>query len=235
MGNLFSTNKKRQITDVDRAVLSLKTQRRKLVEYQRKVESVIERETAAARELLKEKKKERALLCLKKKKYQEQLLQKVDAWIFNVEEQITNIEVVGRQKDVFDSLKSGHSTIKELQSEISIDDVQKLMDETAEAKEYQDEVNRILGEKLSSMEEDEVNAEFDKLEEELLDVDLPPVPVVPEQKLPTEVVEDEEELPEVPSEPVKVRGPTEETTELPDVPTRPVKERVAIREEPLTA
>lgn len=58
--------------------------------------------------------------------------------------QITNIEVVARQKDVFASLKSGHSAIKELQKEISLDDVQKLMDETAEAKEYQDVRHLIL-------------------------------------------------------------------------------------------
>lgn len=64
------------------------------------------------------------------------LKQNLNSLILGV--QITNIEVVGRQKDVFDSLKSGHSAIKELQSEISLDDVQKLMDETAEAKQYQD-------------------------------------------------------------------------------------------------
>ena len=39
---------------------------------------------------------------------------------------------------MFDSLKSGNAAIKALQSEINLDDVQKLMDETAEAQAYQD-------------------------------------------------------------------------------------------------
>ncbi|KAI9165484.1 hypothetical protein LWI28_014891 [Acer negundo] len=193
MGNLFV--KKPKITEVDRAILSLKTQRRKLAQYQQQLDAVIEAEKEAARDLIRQKRKDRALLALKKKKSQEELLKQVDTWIINVEQQLADIEITSKQKAVFDSLKAGTNAMKALQSEINLEDVQKLMDDTEEAKAYQDEINAILGEKLSAEDEEEILAEFENLETQLNLEDMPEVPTK----------EDSEEL---------------ENLDLPDVPTK---------------
>ncbi|KAG5245095.1 CHARGED MULTIVESICULAR BODY PROTEIN [Salix viminalis] len=195
MGNLFV--KKPKITDVDRAILSLKTQRRKLAQYQQQLEAVIEAEKQAAKDLIREKRKDRALLALKKKKTQEELLKQVDTWLINVEQQLADIELASKQKAVFESLKSGTDAIKAIQSEVNLDDVQKLMDDTAEAKAYQDEINAILGEKLSAEDEEEILAEFENLESQMAVQELPEVPA--------KVLSEEQEL----------------KLDLPDVPTKP--------------
>ncbi|XP_039015945.1 vacuolar protein sorting-associated protein 20 homolog 2-like [Hibiscus syriacus] len=90
MGNLLA--KKPKITEVDRAILSLKTQRRKLGQYQQQLEAVIEAEKQAAKDLIRENRKDRALLALKKKKAQEDLLKQVDTWLINVEQQVIETE-----------------------------------------------------------------------------------------------------------------------------------------------
>ncbi|PWA65513.1 SNF7 family protein [Artemisia annua] len=162
-----------------------------------KLDKVIEAEKEAAKALLREKKKDRALLALKKKKVQEDLLKQVDGWLVNVEQQLADIEIASKQKAVFESLKAGNNAMKAIQGEINLDDVQKLMDDTAEAKEYQDEINAILGEKLSAEDEEDVLAEFESLEAEMTVQDLPEAPL---------------------SEPSSTQD--EEKLDLPDVPTK---------------
>ncbi|KAL2629343.1 hypothetical protein R1flu_014029 [Riccia fluitans] len=237
MGNFFSS-KKVKVTEVDRAILALKTQRRKLTTYQKQLDVVIEKETEVARELLKQKKKDRALLTLKRKKAQEELSKKVDVWIMNVEQQLSDIEVSSRQKAVFESLKIGHKAVQDLQKEISIEDVQKLMEDSAEAKAYQDELNVVLGQQLTDEDDEAVLAELDDLEtamelEGLLDV--PAVPTTIPDKVPVEAEPEVEKSVKVLEEPIaeasdglqtlprkdvtKEDGEEDEDLDLPSVPT----------------
>ncbi|XP_068656580.1 vacuolar protein sorting-associated protein 20 homolog 2-like [Aristolochia californica] len=237
MGNLFV--KKPKITEVDRAILSLKTQRRKLGQYQQQLDKVIEAEKQAARDLIRDKKKDRALLALKKKKTQEELLKQVDSWLINVEQQLADIELSSKQKAVFESLKAGNEAMKAIQSEIKLEDVQRLMDETEEAKAYQDEINAILGEKLSAEDEEEVLAEFEDLETEITLQDLPQASVnskVTESLEKAEILEDDEAsenlvLPDVPTNKPVVH--TADSYEVKDASQAHSREKVL--EEPLPA
>ncbi|CAL9058850.1 vacuolar protein sorting-associated protein 20 homolog 2-like [Musa acuminata AAA Group] len=213
MGNIFV--KKPKITEVDRAILSLKTQRRKLAQYQEQLEAVIEAEKQAARDLIREKRKDRALIALKKKKTQEELLKKVDAWLINVEQQLADIELASKQKAVFDSLKAGSDAMKAIQNEISLEDVQKLMDDSAEAKAYQEEMNAILGDRLSAEDEEEVLAEFENLETEIT---LQSMPTVPAQSVSS--AQETKRTPEVqPEAESQAQREEDELLNLPDVPS----------------
>ncbi|OEL24573.1 Vacuolar protein sorting-associated protein 20-like protein 2 [Dichanthelium oligosanthes] len=291
MGNIFV--KKPKITDVDRAILTLKTQRRKLAQFQQQVrlpfplpplpsprlrfrrtmpypelsmvrrprsyripavplsrrgivsdlvsaslvardaglEKVIEAEKEAARQLVQQKKRDRALITLKKKKAQEELLKQVDTWQMNVEQQLADIELASKQKAVFESLKTGNEALKSIQNEINIDDVQKLMDDTAEAKAYQDEINAALGEQLSAEDEEAVMAEFENLEAQLAVEDLPDAPVTEVQP---------EEKTKAPADTEAASEDIDEVIELPDVPTKAPErpeatEKTKVLEEPLPA
>ncbi|KAL3134869.1 hypothetical protein ABBQ32_007835 [Trebouxia sp. C0010 RCD-2024] len=178
MGNLFAKDTKR-ISESDRAVLTLKTQRRKLLTEQKRIESLIEREVEIARQLIAQKQQDRALLVLRKKKLQQGRLKDLDNWLVGVEKMLGDIEATKGTSQLYAALKQGHIALKGLQQEVTIQDVEKLMDDNAAAKDYQDELSASLNTDSSVVEQDDVLAELSALE-----VQEDELPEVPRHELP---------------------------------------------------
>ncbi|KAJ7492733.1 Snf7 family, partial [Mycena latifolia] len=172
-----------KITAQDRAILDLKLQRDKLKQYQKKIQVVLEREHAIAKAHLATGQKDRAVIALRRRKYQQSLLLKTDGQLETLEELVSTIEFSLVEVSVLHGLKQGNEVLKEIHKEMNIESVEKLMDETQEAREYQREIGELLANNLTADEEDAVQDELMQLQAEVMreeepadGVELPSVP-----------------------------------------------------------
>lgn len=116
----------------------MKNQRDRLHQYQRRITVLTDKETDIAKQMLAKGDKKRALLALRRKKYQESLLAKTDAQLAQLEKLTNDVEFALIQKDVVFGLQQGTKVLKEIHAEMGgIENVEKLMGETAEAIAYQ--------------------------------------------------------------------------------------------------
>ncbi|KAJ3331768.1 Vacuolar protein sorting-associated protein 20 [Blyttiomyces sp. JEL0837] len=210
------------ITPHDKAILDLKVQRDKLKQYQRKLEAVLNRETEVAKQCLRNNDKRRALIALKMKKYQESLLQKTDMQLFTLEQMTQTIEYSLIEKDIITGLQKGNEVLQQIQKEMSVEKVQKIMDDTADGIAYQNEIDETLSGAITQDDLEECEEEL----EALLRAEFDSVPKVPDSKLPgveegSSIEDTISQLPDVPQEipAVKVKG----------------KEKARKAEEPLAA
>ena len=158
----------------------MKNQRDKLHQYQKRITKLTDRETAIARECLARGQKSKALLALRRKKYQESLLAKTDLQLEQLQQLTSDIEFASVQKDVLFGLQQGTKVLNQIHAEMGgIDNVEKLLGESAEARAYEREISEMLGGKMSNAEEDEVEDELEALEKEVNGIKTPEVPILP--------------------------------------------------------
>ncbi|KAI5619228.1 charged multivesicular body protein 6-like isoform X1 [Silurus asotus] len=185
MGNVFiGKGRPSRVTEQDRVILQLKQQRDKLKQYKRKLIVQLEKERFLAKQLLKDGKKERALLLLKKKRYQAQLLDKTETQISNLERMVQDLEFAQIEVKVLEGLKVGNDCLKKMHEALSIEEVERIMEETQDAIEYQKQIDEMLAGCLSQEDEEAVLAELEAITQDE-DVQLPeaptePLPAVPE-------------------------------------------------------
>jgi len=170
-----------KITPQDRAILDLKLQRDKLKQYQKKIQAVLDREHAIAKAQIAEGKQDRALIALRRRKYQQGLLTKTDAQLENLEQLVSTIEFSLVEVSVLHGLKQGNEVLKEIHKEMSVESVEKLLEETAEAREYQKEIGEMLSNTLSLDDEEAVQKELLSLQGDIVaetvpSIELPSVP-----------------------------------------------------------
>ncbi|KAL3114200.1 hypothetical protein niasHT_014044 [Heterodera trifolii] len=177
MGNFFGIRTKANrsspaVTDHDRTTLSLKMQRDKLRQACQRYERNIAKDAERARALLRDGRKDRALLLLKRKRYQETMINRIGGFMEQVERMITDMEMAQINKEVFDNLRLGTEAMKALNETISLDEVERLMEESKEAQEFQEELSTILGQQMSEEDNDMVEEEFERM----LSEQMPAVP-----------------------------------------------------------
>mmetsp|Transcript_26007 Transcript_26007/g.77104 ORF Transcript_26007/g.77104 Transcript_26007/m.77104 type:complete len:224 (+) Transcript_26007:1773-2444(+) len=206
MGNFTSSSKKPKasagITELDRTVLSLKTQRNKLNDQMKLLDKRVDRHQEVARELIKEGRKDRALLALKKKKMATMQQEQVASHVLHIESMLSNIETSKQQTALFKVLQEGNEQLKAIQKLVTVEDVEKLMEDTAEAQAYQDELNRALGVSLSGVDDAAVEAEFEILEAEEAVATAASMPSAPTER------PAEQQLPAVPMHPADTPADT---------------------------
>ncbi|KAF7784598.1 hypothetical protein Agabi119p4_763 [Agaricus bisporus var. burnettii] len=168
-----------KITAQDKAILDLKLQRDKLRQYQQKIQTILDREHAIAKAHLATGQKDRAVIALRRKKYQESMLVRTDKQMENLEQLVSTIEFSLVEVSVLHGLKQGNEVLKEIHREMDLEKVEKLLEETQEAREYQQEISDMLANNLTLEDEESVQLELRKLEAEELaktDIELPNPP-----------------------------------------------------------
>lgn len=104
-------------------------------------------------------------MLLRKKKYQENLLTNTDAQLENLEKLAADIEFAQVELQVLDGLKLGNAALAKVHEILTVDEVERVMDETKEAVDKQQEIDALLNGVLSPEDEDDVLAELDRLVE----------------------------------------------------------------------
>ncbi|KAF5374837.1 hypothetical protein D9758_000391 [Tetrapyrgos nigripes] len=161
--------------DGERIALDLKLQRDKVKQYQKKLQAILDREEVIAKTHLAAGQKDKALIALRRRKYQQSLLIKTDGQLENLEQLVSTIEFSLVEVSVLHGLKQGNDVLKEIHKEMNPESVERLLEETAEARAYQEEINEMLANNLSLDEEDAVQTELRELEAALV-ITLPEAP-----------------------------------------------------------
>jgi len=79
----------------------------------------------------------RAKLLLRKKRLQEQLLGRADGALDNLERLVHDLEFSQVEMQVLDGLRTGNEALNKIHQVLSIDEVERIMDDTREAVEKQ--------------------------------------------------------------------------------------------------
>lgn len=149
------------------------------------LEKKIESEIATARKH-GTKNKRMALQALKRKKMYEKQLQQVDGTLSTLEYQRESLENATSNVEVLSTMEHAAKALQAAHKQIDVDKVHDMMDDIAEHAQMVDEISDILAKSNNlnyDIDEDELLAELEELEqedlnEELLKIAPPPVDVV---------------------------------------------------------
>jgi charged multivesicular body protein 4 len=142
-------------------------------------------------------------MALKRKKQYEAQVEKISGARMTLETQVSTIENANVNLEAVNAMKMGAQALKNMHGTMNIDKVDDTMEEIKEQMDLANEISEAIAQPVGfglDMDEDELNAELEELEQEeldekLLEVEKPPVhdvmaaaPSVPAGKLGTSCI-----------------------------------------------
>ena len=83
-------------------------------------------------------------MLLRKKKYQEGLLTRTDGQLDNLQQLVQDLEFAQVEQEVVKGLKIGNDALKKANAMFSIEEIEQIMEDTAEAIDKQKEINDLI-------------------------------------------------------------------------------------------
>ncbi|KAA8498662.1 Charged multivesicular body protein 6 [Porphyridium purpureum] len=152
------------VTPKDQAVLDVKNGRDQLEQYRKRTDVAIAQQDQVARQLVKEGKLERAKLALEMKQLLQTKVNRADKQLRNVEKLLAEIESTALSKEIIEGMEQGNLVLKELAKDLTVERVDRLLEETEEQAQLQREIgDRLAANPLSSAEEENLERELDQL------------------------------------------------------------------------
>jgi charged multivesicular body protein 6 len=151
------------VSEKDKATLELKNARNRLKKYRKRLEIDSQKLTEQAKEHLRLQQRDRAMLLLRLRKHKEKTVDEINNQLITVMQQIEDLEWASISVQVLNAIKAGTSLLNAIHEEISVDDVQSLLDETNEAIEVENQINALLAGSISSLDDNDLLAELDQL------------------------------------------------------------------------
>lgn len=141
---------------------SIATQEKREEHLQKKIEQVV----ADAKKKMAKGDKKGALFAMKRKKMFEAEFDKIQNVKMTLETQVINLESAAQNAETFKAMEQGSKTMKKIRTEVGIEKVDEVMDEIKEEMELAQEINEAIAQPVDTLvDEDELLAELNELEQ----------------------------------------------------------------------
>jgi len=147
----------------------------------------IDQQLTEAIKFMASKNKRAALMCLKRKKTYEAQMEKIYGAKLTIEQQVMMLEGANVSLEAMNAMKMGAASMNTIHKDLNVDQVDDTMDEIREQMDIANEINDAISQPLGGevLDEDELLAELDELEQSSLDEQLIGLEKTPATKLPS--------------------------------------------------
>ena len=170
---IFGDKNKENIPSTEDAIQKLKQTEEMLEKKQEFLEKKIDIENSTAKKHAKTNKR-LALQALKRRKRLEKQLKQIDGTLSTIEFQREALEGAGMNTEVLKNMNYAAKVLKSVHEQFGADDVYDIMDDFQEQTEISKEISEAICGVGSNqdLDEDELNAELEAIEQEVLDDEL---------------------------------------------------------------